>query len=195
MKPSAQSRDTEQLPDTHHWLRTVDLKRDGRFRAVIQGIFALVALGAVAVALLTDLPLGSTWSPIVMIPAVLLMCLIYMAAHEATHGAVLQLLTKVQPSYTFRFPFLTTGSDAYLTPRSAAVIALAPSVIWGLALLAALVTLPGDYRLVTYVLVALNFAGSAGDYVEAYLVTRQPPDALVQDDGDKVHVFLRTKQR
>jgi hypothetical protein len=37
---------------------------------------------------------------------------------------------------------------------------------------------------------ALNFAGSVGDCVEAYVVSRQQPDALVQDDGDKVHVFV-----
>lgn len=56
--------------------------------------------------------------------------------------------------------------------------------------LAALFALPADYRLTAYVVLALNFAGSAGDIVEAYVVSRQQPEALVQDDGGKIHVFL-----
>lgn len=57
-------------------------------------------------------------------------------------------------------------------------------------LLAALVTLPDDYRLTAYILLTLNFAGSAGDIVEVYVVSRQPAEALFQDDGNDLHVFL-----
>ncbi|WP_152545354.1 metalloprotease family protein [Microbacterium sp. CH12i] len=74
-------------------------------------------------------------------------CLIYMAAHEVTHGVVLQVLTKVKPSYALLFPLVTTGNRAYLTRRSAVIVAVAPAVIWGLVLLAALLTLPQDYLL------------------------------------------------
>jgi len=113
-----------------------------------------------------------------------------MAVHEATHGLVIQLLTKMKPSYGVRFPFLTTGNHAYLTRRSAVVVALAPAVIWGIVLAAALLTLPQDYLLTAYILLALNFAGSVGDCVEVYVVSRQQPDALVQDDGEQVHIFV-----
>lgn len=183
-------RDAAILPPAYRTHRTVNLKKDGRFPVAVQGIFILVALLAVAAALLLDLPLASGWSPAVAIPVILLACLAYMAAHEATHGVVLQLLTKVRPTYAVRFPFLTTGNCAYLTRRTAVTVALAPCIIWGLLLLAALLALPADYRLTAYVLLALNFAGSAGDYVEVYVVSRQQPDALVQDDGDNVHVFV-----
>ncbi|WP_211219896.1 DUF3267 domain-containing protein [Glaciibacter superstes] len=84
-----------------------------------------------------------------------------MAVHEATHGVVLQTLTTVKHSYAVRFPFLTTGNHAYLTRRSAIVVALAPAVIWGILLVAALLALPQDYLLTAYILLALNFAGSA----------------------------------
>jgi Putative zincin peptidase len=121
-----------------------------------------MALVAVGVALLLELPLESSWSSIFTISVTVFACLIYMAVHEATHGVVLHILTKVKPSYALRFPFLTTGNHAYLTRRSAVVVALAPAVIWGIVLVAALLTLPQDYLLTAYILLALNFAGSVG---------------------------------
>jgi Putative zincin peptidase len=188
-------RDTTELPSTYREHRMVDLKKDKKFAGAVQGLFVLMALVAVGAALLLELPLETSWSSILTISVTLFACLIYMAVHEATHGVVLQTLTKVKPSYAVRFPFLTTGNHAYLTRRSAVVVALAPAVIWGIVLVAALLTLPQDYLRTLYILLALNFAGSAGDCVEAYVVSRQQPDALVQDAGDKVHVFVPQDSR
>jgi hypothetical protein len=188
-------RDTAELPRTYGEHRTVDFKKDMNFAVAVQGLFALMALVAVAAALLLDLPLETSWSAILTISVTTFACLIYMAVHEATHGVVLQILTKLKPSYGMRFPFLTTGNHAYLTRRSAVVVALAPAVIWGILLAAALLTLPQDYLRTAYILLALNFAGSTGDFVEVYVVSRQQPDALVQDDGDKVHVFVPQDSR
>lgn len=168
MRDQARLRDTAELPPAYRAHRTVDLKKDRKFAVAVQGLFVLVALFAIAAVLLLDLPLVSRWGPIVTIPVTLLACLVYMAVHEATHGVVLQLLTKVRPSYAVRFPFLTTGNRAYLTRRSAVIVALAPGIIWGIVPLVALLTLPADYRLTAYILLALNFAGSAGDCVEVY---------------------------
>lgn len=189
MRGRAGLRSTAELPPGYRIHRTVDLEKDRKFAVAVQGLFVLVALCAVAAALLLDLPLTSGWSPVVTVPVTLLMCLVYMAVHEATHGFVLQSLTEVRPSYAVRFPFLTTGSRAYLTRRNAVIAALAPSVVWGIVLFVALLTLPADYRLTAYILLALNFAGSAGDFVEVYVVARQQHDALVRDDGGKLHIF------
>lgn len=185
--------DTTELPVTYRTYLTVDLKKDKKLAFAVQGIFVLLGLVAGGAALLLDLPLGTGWPPVVTISVTLAACLVYMAIHEATHGVTLRLLTKVRPSYTLRFPFLTTGNHAYLTRRSAVIVALAPAVLWGIVLLAALLALPNDYQLTAYIVLALNFAGSAGDVVEVYVVSRQHPAALVQDDGNKIHVFLPRK--
>lgn len=182
--------DTAELPVTYRRHLTVDLKKDKKLALAVQGIFVSIGLVAGGAALLLGLPLNTDWAPVVTIFITLAACLVYMAVHEATHGVTLQLLTKVSPSYKLRFPFLTTGNRAYLTRRSAVIVALAPAVLWGIVLLAALLTLPDDYRLTAYIVLALNFAGSAGDIVEVHVVSRLRPEALVQDDGKKVHVFL-----
>ncbi|MGB3375398.1 MAG: DUF3267 domain-containing protein [Microbacterium sp.] len=181
--------DTAELPVTYEQHLTVDLKNK-KLTLTVQGLFALVALVGVGVALLLGGWLRTDWPAIVTILVTLAACLVYMTVHEATHGAVLQLLTGIRPTYRMRFPFLTTGNHGYLTRRSAIIVALTPAVIWGVVLLVALFTLPDGCRLTAYIVLALNFAGSAGDFVEVYLVSRQPSEALVQDDGNSLHVFL-----
>lgn len=183
-------RDTLELPTTYHRHLTVDFKKDRKYFATVQGIFLMVVLIAVAIALVFDLPLASGWNPVVTIPVTVLSLLVYMAAHEATHGLTLRLLTGTQPSYSVKFPFLTTSSSLHLTRRSLIITALSPSIIWGAVLCAALFLVPADARLTVYILLTLNFAGSAGDYLEAALAWRQPGEALFQDEGDRVHVFL-----
>lgn len=190
MRNSRTLQDTAALPPTYRQHRTFDFKRDKKFSAAVQGLVVLIAALAIGVALLLPLPLRTDWNPILTISVTVAACLGYMAAHEATHGVFLHLLTKVRPSYAVRFPFLTTGSTAFLTRRSAVVVALAPAVIWGILLSAALLTLPQDYLLTAYILFALNFAGSAGDFVEVSVVARQQPDALIQDDGGTIRVFV-----
>ena len=182
-----------ELPITYRAHLTVDLKKEKTLALAVQVIFVLIGLVAVGAALLLGLPLRTDWAPVVTLVVTLAACLVYMAAHEATHGVALQLLTGVSPSYKVRFPFLTTGNRAYLTRRSAVIVALAPAIFWGIVLLAALLALPDDYQLTAYIVLALNFAGSAGDIVEVHVVSRQQPEALVQDDGNKLHVFLPMK--
>lgn len=185
----AQHRDTPDLPATYAKYRTVDFKKDRKIAVLIQAIFIGVALLATAVALLFELPLASDWHPVITIVVTVLAGLVYMAAHEATHGLTLRFLTGAQPSYRLKFPFLTTSSSLYFTRRSIVITALAPCVIWGVVLLVALLLVPADARLMVYILLALNFAGSAGDYVEATLALRQPPRTLLQDDADRIHIF------
>lgn len=195
MDEPRRTQDSAELPSTYGAQRTVDLKRDKGLAVAVQAVFVLVALLAVGVALLAGPSLRTDWSPVLTITVTLLACLLYMWAHEATHGLVLQALTRARPTYAVRFPFLTTGNRAYLTRRSAVVVALAPCVVWGIVLVVALLVLPQQYLLTAYIVLALNFAGSAGDYVEVYVVSQQQHDALVQDDGDRIHVFAPTAAR
>ncbi|WP_411733783.1 DUF3267 domain-containing protein [Paeniglutamicibacter sp.] len=190
MSDQSRLRDTIELPSSYQQHTTVDLKKDRKLTVAVQGIFVLVVLLAAVAALLLDLPPATSWPHLVTIPVTLAVCLVYMAVHEVTHGVALQLLTKMKPSYAVRFPFLTTGNHAFLTRRSAVIVALAPAAIWGIVLVVALFTLPSDYLLSAYILLTLNFAGSAGDFVEVYVVSRQQQDALVKDDGNQIHVYV-----
>lgn len=180
---------SERLPSGYRVHRTIDLKREKEFARAVQGVFVLTALLAVAALLVFDLPLASGWSPVVTVAVTLPALLLYMSLHEATHGVAVRLLTKTRPTYEVRFPFLTTASRAYLTRRSFIIVALAPCIIWGIVLGVALIMLPADWRLTVYILMALNFAGSGGDFVLTAVVGREQSDVLVQDDGVKVSIY------
>ena len=56
----------------------------------------------------------------------------YMILHELTHGLTISLLSKTKSKYAIRFPFLTTGTEAYLNKRSFIIVCLSPSVLFGL---------------------------------------------------------------
>lgn len=182
--------DASDLAATWHEHLTVDLENDKWFALSVQGIFVLLAAIAAGAAFLPGANLWTGWSPVVTTVVTIALCLIYMAVHEATHGVALRLLTRVRSSYTVRFPFLSTGNLAYLTRRNAVIVALSPGLLWGMLLLVALLSVPNDFRLTLYVVLALNFAGSAGDIVEVYVVLRQRRGALIQDDGSKIRVFV-----
>lgn len=53
-----------------------------------------------------------------------------------------------------------------------------------------LLTLSSQFFLPVYIVTILNFAGSSGDYFQAYAVARLPARALIQDDGKKTTVLL-----
>lgn len=53
-----------------------------------------------------------------------------------------------------------------------------------------LVTLPSQFFFSVYIVTILNFAGSSGDYFQAYAVAKLPPTALIQDDGRVTTVYL-----
>jgi hypothetical protein len=178
------------LPIGYECHLSIDLEEDRVFNRWVRAVFLGVAVAAVAAALGLNLPLETAWSPWVSVPVTVLAVLFYFSAHEATHGLALRWRTGIRPSYAFAFPFLTTGSPAYLNRGSTAFVALAPSLAWGVLLLAAFLLAPADARLTLYLLLALNFAGSGGDYAEAALALRQPPEALIRDDGAEIGVFL-----
>lgn len=55
---------------------------------------------------------------------------VYMVAHEFTHGTALWALTRVRPTYAVRLPYLSTGSQALLPRRDVVVVAVAPFALW-----------------------------------------------------------------
>ncbi|WP_380166288.1 DUF3267 domain-containing protein [Jannaschia sp. R86511] len=169
--------------------RTTDLKH-GRSAVAVQVVFAVVAAAAVGLALTSDLPLAGGWGAVTTWLVTLALCGVYMVLHELTHGAALRLLSDSGASFSVRFPYLSTGSDACLTKARFVAVALAPMVVCGAVLLVALLTVPAAWFLTLYVLTALNLAGSAGDLVQVATVARIPAGALVRDDGSETTVYL-----
>ncbi|MFK5689369.1 DUF3267 domain-containing protein [Ornithinimicrobium sp. LYQ92] len=181
---------TRELPSSYRMHESVDLKENGKVAVLIQVISVLVAVAMMGLAVVQDLALASGWSSAVTVAVTLFSCVVYMAAHELTHGAFLWALTGARPQFSVRLPYLTTGNEAYLNKRSFVVVALAPLLVWGVVFVLLLLLAPQDLLLTTYVLLVLNLASSAGDVVQAIAAARFPAAALIRDNGHDTTVYL-----
>ncbi|CCW15578.1 DUF3267 domain-containing protein [Rhodococcus aetherivorans] len=161
----------------------LDLKNDTRAAAAVRTVLVLTVAVLLGAAVVLGLPLRSGWGTAPTVVVTVVACLGYLAVHELTHGLVSRILSGVRPTYAVRFPFLTTGSDAWLTRNAAVTVTLAPVALWGAVLVALLFAVPADFVLTVFVVTVVNFAGSAGDYVQAGALWRLPASALVQDNG------------
>ena len=181
---------TNVLPPGFDVRTTVDLKTDRKIAVAIQVVFVATVVVLVGLALILGFPLSSGFSTWVTIVGTVVACLFYMVVHELTHAGFLWLFSRMRPAVTLRIPYLSVGGRGYLNTRSFLVVALAPVVIWGLVLVTLLVTLPSEFFFSVYIVTILNFAGSSGDYFQAYAVAKLPPTALIQDDGRVTTVYL-----
>lgn len=182
-----------QLPPNYQFDRKIDLKKDKKAYIAIQGLFLIVVAIMIGLSLWLNFPTKNSWSTGVTVLVTVAMCVVYMITHELIHGVFLKLLSGVNPKYFVRIPFLCTGSEAYFNKRSFSIVALAPVVIWGVLLLTLLALVPTDYFLSIYIVIALNFAGAAGDYFQVFAISKLSPTALIQDNGKETKVFLPLK--
>ena len=180
---------TNVLPPEYDSRTAVDLK-DRKVAAAIQLVFVVVAVVMVGGALLLDFPMSSGGNAWVTISVAVVLCVVYMAVHELTHAVLLWAFSRVRPTVALRIPYLAVGGRGYLNRRSFVIVALAPVTLWGIVLVTLLFALPSQFFLPVYVVTVLNFAGSSGDYFQAYAVARLPGNALIQDDGKTTTVYL-----
>jgi hypothetical protein len=174
----------------HRHLKTLDLKEDKQAALVVQLLFVVIAGAFGAAALLLDLRLASGWETWLTVVVTMVACLVYMWAHEATHGVLLTAFSGHRSRYALRLPYLTTGNDAFVGRGVFLIVALGPLVLWGVLLLGLFFVVPADTRLTVYILSALNVAGSAGDLFQAWWVTRLPAGAKLRDNGNQTTVMV-----
>ena len=180
---------TLSLPPHYNMERTIDLAQDKHLNVLIQSCFVLITGILIGLALWTGLPLSSTLNPFLSFFITVVLVLVYMALHETMHAVFIKIFSRSRPAYRIRFPFLSVGSEAYFNRRSFIVIALAPVTIWGAALISLLALVPNPLFLSVYILMIVNFAGSAGDYIQAYIALTSPADTLFQDNGKATALY------
>jgi hypothetical protein len=167
---------------------------DKKTNIFIQILAVLVVALMIGLAKWLNFPLNTSWSSGLTILITVFMCIIYMALHELTHGLFIRILSKSKPTFFIRLPFLCTGSNVYFNKISFIIIALAPVVKIGAALILLMNFLPTYFFLSLYIVEILNFASAAGDYFQVYTLIKLPNEALVQDNGKETKIFVPRKQ-
>lgn len=115
----------------------------------------------------------------------------YIPLHELTHGLFMHALSGVRPKYGLRLPYAYAGSDVYFDRRSHAVVALAPVVIWGVALQILIAALPEAWFWPLWAVQISNVSGSAGDIYCVLHLSRLPEDILIRDTGTRMTIYRK----
>ena len=182
------------LPPGYRYAGTMDFMRNrAQMKAVVILSLALVLL-PVAGGLLS-VPAGPSWrlmaSRWFMWPGLGLALVAYIPLHELTHGVAMFALSGVKPKYGLKLPYAYCGSTAWFDRKSHVVTALAPVVLWGVALQCAIAKLPAAWFWPLWIVQISNLSGSAGDLYTAWALMRMQGDLLIQDTGVRMRIMRR----
>lgn len=121
------------------------------------------------------------------------MLVAYIPLHELTHGVAMYALSGVKPKYGLKLPYAYAGSDAYFDKHSHVVTALAPVVIWGIALEALCLELPEEWWWLIWAVQISNVSGSTGDIYCTIHLARMPGEILIRDTGTRMTIYKKVR--
>lgn len=182
---------TKELPLNYEIYKNYDLKRKKKMTTVIQISTIIIIAVFILLARFLHFPMRPDWHIAITISLTVLMCIIYILAHELVHGIFIRILSGLKPNFFLRFPFISTGSDkAYFNKKSFIWIALSPIIIWGATLLVLLFVVPENLFLSFYIVFIINIAGSSGDFLQVYEILKLPEKALIMDNGKETFIYI-----
>lgn len=186
-----------ELPEGYKELFSINLQKDKKLAVLVNGLAVVIAVplvlagnAAVPISALFSMEKGMG-AYLLRFAALMLGLLAYMALHELVHGVFMRLFSGLKPRYGFTGLYAYAGSGAYFDKRRYIVVALAPVVIWGAALLLLCPALPREWFWVGYLIQVSNLSGAAGDLYVTCRFSRLPADILVQDSGIAMTVYGR----
>lgn len=183
------------LPPGYRPAGNLDFMRNRRqMKTVVVLSLALVVAPVIAGLLIA--PLGPGWRLLTSRwygwPLLAAALILYIPLHELTHGIVMFMLSGVPPKYGLKLPYAYAGSDVWFDKNSHILTALAPVVVWGVALQIAIARLPGAWFWPLWAVQISNLSGSAGDLYTAWALARMKGDILIQDTGVRMRVMRKT---
>lgn len=110
--------------------------------------------------------------------------------HEGVHGLCFWLFTQERPHFGLKRSYAYAAAPAWYLPRQAMLITgLAPLVLLTWLGVGLIPLVPLDWLPALLLMMTLNAAGAVGDLLSAAWLLRQPPDALANDQGDRLLLF------
>ena len=165
----------------------IDYKKSKYANLFIIGCFAFSLL--VGIVLITIS--GSFLNNGVENPLFLLGCFCYIIIHEVIHLIFMKTFSKENIHISFKFPTISVGSNAKFSKRQFLIVVLAPVIILGILLALCIIFCPKKYTFFFYVLFILNFAGSGGDYLQAFVIRRYSAKTFFQDNSIETIVYQK----
>lgn len=174
-----------QLPKGYVCIRQIDLQRDKKTAWIVNVVALAVMVAMVLAAVLLEpvepRPAGAAlWFEGMLLIAGII---VYMVLHELTHGVLMKYYSSINPTYGFSGLYAYAGcAQAYFDSSSYIIIAFAPIVLLGVALIVLMLCFP-KWFWVLYIIQTINVSGSVGDFYVVGLLMRMPGGTLVNDTG------------
>ena len=115
-------------------------------------------------------------------------CFSYIILHESIHLIFMKLFSKEKLHISIKFP-ISVGSDAKFSKKQFMIIASAPVIILGIILLLLILFTPKQYTFLWSILLILNFAGSGGDYLQFFKISKYPTNTYFQDTSNETIIY------
>ena len=182
----------KRLPRGYRLFETIDFVRSRRQLLIVNGLSLALAAATIFFGALYS-PMDVVWRNYLdawwILPITALLQVLYILAHELTHGVAMFALTGVKPKYGVKPPYAYCGSTAWLDKRSHDNTALLPAVVWGVVFGVLVQRVPSLWYWPIWTLQISNISGSAGDFYCVVHTFRMPKKILVQDTGVRMRVF------
>lgn len=183
------------LPANYTEICAVDLKQNKRLALLVNVLAALIAI-AMAVPALFYVPFstlydmsGGIGAYLLRFAVLLISMLAYIVLHELVHGVTMKLFGTKKVRYGFSGPYAFAGSDDYYSKWAYIIIALAPILVWGIALAVILPLVSAEWFWVVYIIQIINISGASGDIYVTIRFLKFPSDILVRDSGVAMKVY------
>ncbi len=179
------------LPENYHLTREIDMRKDKRiaFWLNLVGTLVFLATGVVGYFIhpVTD------WMSfdLYQVLALVLGLFIYIILHELIHAFFMRLFCKAKVNFGFHTYAAFAGmKQGYFTKAEYIIIALAPVVLLGAALVCLNIFLPESWFWAFFIIQGQNIAGAVGDYFVIILLLKTPRKTLVNDDGMSMRYYV-----
>ncbi len=181
-----------ELPKGYAQIRRIDLLRNRREAIAVNllafGVMlAMLALGFLICPPFTEFTIGA--HTLVSIGLTIVGVIVYMAAHELVHGALMRTYSGVRPRYGCTGLYAYAGSDALFDRRQYLRIAFAPVVLLGVLLAAFTVAFYHTLFWYFYIVQIVNISGAAGDFYVGLQIGKAPRDVLIRDAGTHMTLY------
>ena len=158
-----------QLPQNYRECQVIDLQKDKKAFIIVNVLSVFIAVALVVLGLFIspiDLFTEEDALSDLLFPLLIALVgiIVYLFMHEAIHGVFMYAFSKVKPKFGFKSVYAYAGSTAYFNKVQYIIIALAPVVILGVALLVANFFTTGLWFWAIYLIQIMNLGGAAGDY-------------------------------
>ncbi len=178
------------LPENYHLHREIDMRKDKRIAFWLNfiGTLVFIATGVVGYFLhpFTDWMVFDLYQ----ILALILGLFAYIILHELIHAFFMRLFCKGKINFGFHTYAAFAGmKSGYFTKLEYIIIALAPVVLLGTALVLLNVYLPTAWFWAIFIIQGQNIAGAVGDYYVIILLLKTPRATLVNDDGMSMRYY------